>query len=106
MGSHAHEFRGKAATSQFTSQKQHHALRRKDHALLHEPVETAAAEPAGPQVVLSDKFILLGGGVGEHNDDVARLKDTRAVADHAANALVNERMGSFFASTSLLRVPW
>ena len=60
-----------------------------------EPVETAAAEPARPQVVLSDKFILFGGGVGKHNGDITGPKSARVVADHAADAFVDERHGQF-----------
>ena len=55
----------------------------------------AATEPAGPKVVLSDKFILFGGGVGEHNDDITGLERTYVIADHTADAFVDERHGQF-----------
>ena len=105
MGSHAHEFRESCHLAIHVLRKQHHALRRKDHALLHEPVETAAAEPAGPQVVLSDKFILLGGGVGKHDDDVPGPESARVVADHTADAFVDERHGQLLGQDLLAARP-
>ena len=89
MHCHTHQLCKSCDAVVYIGRESNNTAWRKYNILLHEPIETTAAELATSKVILRNIRILLMRVIGQHDDFFPARKHTSGIVDDFPNALMN-----------------